>query len=144
MITESVLKQVRDRLGPLSEQAELAVIEVVKIMCRTNEPPVSPAITEEAEDGNFKGVNVVLDEYKSWSDDRKLQYQTEGENANAKWIEKQMHDLNALWLIVIDGKIIASGPLLRTFLHDEDFDKLCENTGKYPFVFFSPRMFYMG
>jgi hypothetical protein len=91
MSTETVLKQVRDRFGPLNDQAEQAVAEVVKIMQQMNELPFSPTASEETEEDLFKGENVSLAEYESWSDDRQLQYQTEAEKVNAKWIEKQMH-----------------------------------------------------
>jgi hypothetical protein len=87
MSTETVLKQVRDRFGPLNDQAEQAVAEVVKIMQQMNELPFSPTASEETEEDLFKGENVSLAEYESWSDDRQLQYQTEAEKVNAKWIE---------------------------------------------------------
>jgi hypothetical protein len=138
MTSEIVLKQVRDRLGPLNDQAEQAVAEAVEIIRQMNAPPSSPTI----QDG-FNGENASLQEYESWSDDQQAQYQSEAEKNNARWIEKKMRDLNAMWLIVIDGQIVASGPMLRTFPHDEEFDELCEKTGKFPFVFFSPRMFYI-
>ncbi|MDZ7362629.1 MAG: hypothetical protein ONB46_18175 [candidate division KSB1 bacterium] len=138
MITETVLKQVRDRLGPLNGQAEQAVAAAVEIIRQMNGPPSSPIIED-----SFKGENVSLEEYESWSDDQQARYQSETERNNAKWIEQKMRDLQAMWLIVIDGQIVASGPKLRTFPHDEEFDELCEKTGKFPFVFFSPRMFYI-
>jgi len=138
MITETVLKQVRDRLGPLNGQAEQAVAEAVEIIRQMSEQPSSP-ITEDS----FKGENVSLEEYLSWSDDQQEQYQSDAEEANIKWVEEKMRKLNAMWLIVIDGEIVASGPALRTFPPDEEFDALCEKIGKYPFVFFSPRLFFI-
>ncbi len=136
MITETVLKQVRDRLGPLNGQAEQAVAEAVEIIRQMSEPPSAP-ITEDS----FKGENVSLDEYESWSDDQQRRYQVEAKKANANWIERKLQELNAAWLIVLDEKIVAHGPALRTFPHEEEFEKLCEKTGKFPFVIFSPRIF---
>jgi len=143
MMTETVLNQVRDRLGPLSGEAEQAVTEALEIVRRMNGAPLSSAVEKEASDENFKGKNADLQEYLSWTDQQKLEYQTETENSNAKWVEKMMQELNAMWMIVIDGQLVASGPVMRTFPHDEEFDALCRKHGKYPFVFFSPRLFYI-
>ncbi|MCI0690815.1 hypothetical protein L0337_02290 [candidate division KSB1 bacterium] len=136
MTTDTVLKQVRDRLGPLNGQAEQAVAEAVEIIRQMSERPSSP-ITEDS----FKGENVSLDEYESWSEDQQAQYLAEAKKANATWIEKRLQDLGAAWMIVVEGKIIAHGPTLQTLPHDEEFDALCEKYGKFPFVFFSPRLF---
>ncbi len=143
VMTETVLRQVRDRLGPLSGEAEQAVTEALEIVRGMNGSSLSPAVDKETSDESFKGENAELQEYLSWTDDRQEQYQSDAENLNAKWVEKKIRDLNAMWMIVIDGKIIAHGPLLRTFPHDEEFDALCEKYGKYPFVFHSPRLFYI-
>jgi len=142
-MTETVLKQVRDRLGPLSGEAEQAVMEALEIVRRMNGASLSPPVDQGASDENFKGENAELQEYLSWTDDRQEQYQSDAENLNAKWVEKKFRDLNAMWMIVIDGKIIAHGPLLRTFPHDEEFDALCKKYEKYPFVLHSPRLFYI-
>jgi hypothetical protein len=138
MTTETVLKEVRNRLGPLDSRAEQAVAEAIEIIRQMGKPPSSPKV---AEDESFKDENAGLEEYLSWSDDRQRRYQSEAEEANAKWIEKKMRELNAMWLVVIDGEIVASGSALRTFPFEEEFDALCKKTGKYPFVFFSPLMF---
>jgi penicillin V acylase-like amidase (Ntn superfamily) len=72
MTSETVLKQVRDRLGPLNGQAEQAVAEAVEIIRQMSEPPSSP-ITEDG----FKGENVSLEEYESWSDKQQRHYLVE-------------------------------------------------------------------
>lgn len=143
MTTETVLNQVRERLGSLSDEAEQAVAEALEIVRRMNGASLSPAVDQEASDENFKGENAELQEYLSWSDQQKLDYQTETEKANAKWVEKKMQELDAMWLIVMDGQLVASGPLMRMFPRDAEFDALCRKHGKYPFVFFNPSLFYI-
>jgi len=143
MITENVLEQVRGRLGPLNGQAEQAVAEALEIVRRMNGAPFSPPVDKGASDENFKGENAELHEYLSWTDQQKLDYQTETESANTKWVEKNMQELNAMWMIVMDGQLVASGPAMRTFPRDEEFDALCRRQGKYPFVFFSPSLFHI-
>jgi hypothetical protein len=136
MTTEAVLKQVRNRLGPLNDQAEQAVVEAVAIIRQMSEPSFSPAT-----DGSFIGENAGLDEYLSWADDKQRRYQIEAKKANAKWIATKLQELGADWLIVIDGKIVAQGPSLQTFPHEEEFEELCKKVGKFPFVIFNPRIF---
>ena len=136
MTTESVLNEVRQRLGPLNEQAEEAVAEALNLIRRKFHSLFS-AVAEEA----FRSENATLDEYLNWTDEQQRRYQSEAERENIKWIEKRLDDLHATWLIVVDGKIIAHGPSLQTFPHEEEFEALCEKLGKYPFVIFSPRMF---
>jgi hypothetical protein len=138
MTTETVLKQVRNRLGPLNGQAEQAVAEAVEIIRQMSEQPSSP-ITEDS----FKGENPSLEEYESWSDEQQRRYLVEAKKNNAKWIETKLHELNAAWLIVVDGKIKAHGPALQTFPHEEEFEAFCKKIGKFPFVIFSPRIFFI-
>ena len=143
VMTETVLRQVRDRLGPLSGEAEQAVAEALEIVRRMNGSPFSPTAAKESKDDDFKSENVSLDEYESWSDDQQLRYLTEAKKTNAKWIETRLQDLGAMWLMVCDGKVITHGPTLQTFPHEEEFDELCEKIGKFPFVIFSPRLFFI-
>ncbi len=140
MITETVLKQVRNRLGPLTDQAEQAVAQAVEIIRQMNGLSFSPT---ETKDDDFKGENVSLEEYESWSNEQQRRYLVEAKKNNTKWIETKLHELNAAWLIVVDGKIKAHGPALQTFPHEEEFEAFCKKIGKFPFVIFSPRIFFI-
>jgi len=145
MITENVLEQVRDRLGPLNGQAEQAVAEALEIVRRMNGPSLAPTVNvdKETKENTFRGENVSLAEYESWPDEQQRRYLGAAKKNNAKWIETKLHELNAAWLIVVDGEIMAHGPALQTFPHEEEFEALCEKIGKFPFVIFSPRIFYI-
>lgn len=129
---ESVLDEVRHKLGPLNEQAEQAVAQALEIIRKKIAPPAT---------GNFINRNASLQEYLTWPDKRRRRYHSEAEEANAAWVEKKLRELNAMWLIVVEGEVIAHGHSFQKFPHEEEFDELCDRLGKYPFVFFSPRMF---
>jgi hypothetical protein len=43
--------------------------------------------------------------------------------------------------MVVDGQVVSHGATLKNFPGREDIVKICERTGKYPFAFFSPRIF---
>jgi hypothetical protein len=49
--------------------------------------------------------------------------------------------LNAKWIVVVDGQVLMHGSTLDSYPEDEDFFALCEKTGRFPFVFISPRVF---
>lgn len=117
LTAESVLDEVRHRLGPLNEQAEQAVAQALEIIRKKVEPSLSEA-------SRFTSQNTSLQEYLTWPDERRRQYHSEAEEANAAWVEKKLRALNAMWLIVNDGEVIAHGPALRTFPFEEDFEAL--------------------
>ncbi len=134
MIQETIIQEVRQRLGPLNSQAEQAVKEVLEILKLPRE-----ADSTETQEKPFIGANVSVTQYETWSRDERLKYQTDPEKINAPWIEKKLQELNAAWIMVIDGLIVASGSL-TDYPSDEEFDALCEKFGKFPFVFLSPRV----
>jgi hypothetical protein len=43
--------------------------------------------------------------------------------------------------MVVNGQVVKHGATLDNYPEDEEFIELCQKTGKYPFVFFSPRVF---
>jgi hypothetical protein len=47
-------------------------------------------------------------------------------------------------MMVIDGQVVAHNADFQKLLRKHEFNALCEEHGKYPFVFFSPRLFMMG
>jgi hypothetical protein len=131
MTQETVIDNIRQRLGPLNNQAEKAVKEVLKLPRET----ASLKALEET----FIGANVSVAKYEAWSRDERLKYQTEPEKVNARWIERKMRELHAKWIMVIDGKVVSYGSL-TDYPFDEEFDALCETFGEFPFVFMSPRV----
>jgi len=134
MTQEAVIDNLRHRLGPLNNQAEQAVKEVLE-MLRLPRETASFKSSEET----FIGENVSPAEYEAWSRDERLKYQTEPEKANARWIEKTIQELRAAWIMVINGKVVAHGSL-TAYPSDEEFDELCEKFGKFPFVFINSRL----
>ncbi|MDZ7290951.1 MAG: hypothetical protein ONB44_12240 [candidate division KSB1 bacterium] len=87
----------------------------------------------------FIGTNVSVAQYEAWSRHKRLEYQTEPEKVNSRWIERKLQELHAAWIMVIDGQVVASGSL-TDYPSDEEFDAFCEKFGKFPFVFLSPRV----
>jgi len=134
MTQETVIDNIRQRLGPLNDQAEQAVKEVLEMLKLPREAKSIKRLEE-----TFTGTNVSPTEYEAWSREERLKYQTEPEKTNARWIERKMQELRAAWIMVIDGKVVAHGSL-TDYPFDEEFDALCEKFGKFPFVFMNPRV----
>ncbi len=134
MTTETVIEKVRKELGPLNAQAEQAVLATFKVMQGASRLDM-PALSHESA---FVGENITLAEYVALPREERRRYLDGAEPPNQAWIEKQLARLQASWIMVADGKVILHGATMQNYPEDEDFLKLCERCGKYPFVFFHP------
>jgi len=142
MITESitqeaVLEKVRARVGTLDAKAEQAVAQAIAVL---NESRKSQTAAQPMAD-KFVSANVSLAQYEAWSPEERFQYLNNAKKINANWVRKRFQDLRAAWLMVIDGEVIAHGASIQHLPSEQDFDALCEQHEKYPFVLFNPRLF---
>jgi len=96
-----------------------------------------PQIEEE----KFSGRNITLEEYIALPREERRRYQGEAKKLNRRWIETQFKKLDAKWMMVIDGRVVEHGTTFDNYPEDDEFLEFCQKTGKYPFVFFSPRVF---
>ncbi|MGH7457067.1 MAG: hypothetical protein ACRENG_37300, partial [bacterium] len=134
---EAVLEKVRTRIGTLDAKAEQAVAQAIAVL---NESRQREAAAQPAEE-KFESANVSLAQYDAWSPEERFQYLNNAKKINANWIRKHLQDLSAAWLMVIDGQVIAHGASIQHLPQEQEFGALCEKHGKYPFVFFNPRLF---
>ncbi len=134
---EAVLEKVRTRLGTLDAKAEQAVAQAIAVLneSRQHEMAAQPMADK------FVSANVSLAQYDAWSPEERFQYLNNAKKINANWIRKHLQDLSAAWLMVIDGQVIVHGSSIQHLPQEQEFDTLCEKHGKYPFVFFNPRLF---
>jgi len=131
-IQEAVLEKVRQRLGSLDGKVEQAVMEAIAVL--NESPPQAP-------DEPFVSANVSVAQYTAWSPEERFQYLNNAEKVNAHWVEQRLQELNAAWLMVIDGQIVAHDEDFQNLPKKQEFKALCQKHGKYPFVFFNPRLF---
>jgi hypothetical protein len=134
---EAVLEKVRARVGALDARAEQAVAQAIAVISesRQGETAAQPMADK------FMSANVSLAQYEAWSPEERFQYLNNAKKINASWIKKHFQDLRAAWLMVIDGEVIAHGASIQQLPQEPEFEALCEKHGKYPFVFFNPRLF---
>jgi hypothetical protein len=131
---EVVLEKVRQRLGSLDNKAEQAVAEAIAILNEARQ-------TLPQQEDEFVSANVSVAQYVAWSPEERFQYLNNAEKVNTRWVERQLQKLNAAWLMVIDGGVVAHGTSIQSLPREQEFNALCDKYGKYPFVFFNQREF---
>jgi hypothetical protein len=87
---------------------------------------------------SFKGQNISVAAYESLPDDEKLKFLDNAKNENTEWLREKFRALRATWIMAVDGNVAAFGESMDTYPNDDEFLKLCQKFGKYPFVFFNP------
>lgn len=135
MTTDTLIKKVREEHGSLDAKSEQAVVMAMKIIENAKSAPIPPP------EGNFVGQNITLEEYAVLPREEKCRYHGEAEELNQRWVEAQLQQHQAKWLMVVDGKVVQHGATLKNFPDHDELIALCKGTGKYPFAFFSPRVF---
>jgi hypothetical protein len=136
MTTEVLIQKVRDELGVLDERSEQFVATLKKVLQGDGETS-KPQPSQE----KFVSRNITLEEYEALPRLEKRRYHDEAEKLNQRWVENQLNSLQAKWIMVADGQVVLHGATLDGYPEDEEFLALCAKTGKYPFLFVSPRVF---
>ncbi len=87
----------------------------------------------------FVGENLLPEEYQRLSLDDRGELQWRLKTQNRAWLQESFSKLDAAWLIVVDGKIIASGRSLKDRPMQPQVLEVCRRTGKFPFVFINDK-----
>jgi len=134
MTTAILIEKLRDELGTFDVPAEQAVAVAREILQRAKTAP-------QPLENKFISRNIPLEEYRALSREEKRSYHDEAEELNWRWVENQLNRLNAKWLMVVEGQVVMYGETLDNYPDRKELLALCERIGKYPFAFFSPRVF---
>jgi hypothetical protein len=134
MTTAILIEKLREELGTFDVPAEQAVAMAKEILQRAKAAP------QPSED-KFISRNITLEEYAALPLEEKSRYHDEAEEINQRWVEAQLKKHSAKWIMVVDDQIVRHGTTMKNFPNHEEIIALCNSTGKYPFVFFSPRIF---
>jgi hypothetical protein len=86
----------------------------------------------------FNGQNISVAAYEALAEDEKFKFLDKAENENTEWLREKFRALRAAWMMVVDENVAAFGESMDTYPNDDEFLKLCQKFGKYPFVFFNP------
>lgn len=88
----------------------------------------------------FIGENLTLEEYTSLNQEEKFQLQCALLDANREWIQRKFQQTGAAWIMVVDGEVVASSPHIDAYPQEPDVLKVCEQEGKFPFIFDDERL----
>jgi hypothetical protein len=88
----------------------------------------------------FRTRNLSMEEYKRLSGSERSYFHALAREENKSWIESQLLEHRAGWLVVVDGRAIAHGKNLDDYPDEAEIKGICEKTGRFPFVFVSDRL----
>jgi hypothetical protein len=88
----------------------------------------------------FRTRNLSLEEYKMLSGNERSYFHALAREENKSWIESQLQEHKAGWMVVIDGRVIAHGKSLDDYPDEAEIRRICKKTGEFPFVFVSDRL----
>jgi hypothetical protein len=83
----------------------------------------------------FVGENLTPEEYEKLTLQERGMLQWRLQMQNHFWLEKTFLKLNAAWLVVVNGQVIASGKSLKNLPMQPQVRRICRRTGKFPFIF---------
>jgi len=132
MTTETLIKKVHEKVGVMDEYGKQLLSAAMEILQSDDENVKLPPSDE-----SFVSQNISMEEYVALPSPERSRYQSDAEERNRSWIEKQFKNLDANWIMVIDGQVVKHGATLDDYPEDEEIYALQEKTGKCPFVFFS-------
>ncbi len=88
----------------------------------------------------FIGENDSFDPNRQLSIKERAANKLRLKNQNREWLLEKFKTLCAAWLMVIDGKITASGKTLSDYPTPEQLLEVCHRTGKFPLLFINERV----
>jgi len=83
----------------------------------------------------FRTRNLSMDEYRELSEGERSYYHALAREENKGWIENQLREYNAGWLVVVDGRVVSYGKDLNDYPDGAELKRICEKTRVFPFVF---------
>jgi len=83
----------------------------------------------------FRGENLPWEAIEKLSIKERGAMQRWLKELNKAWLEEKFASLNALWLMIVDGEVIASGTTKKDYPKPARISEICRQTEKYPFIF---------
>ena len=130
MITE--LENLAGQIRQLSREDRKQLFSLIPELRDDDRRPMQKSAIE------FKSQNISVDAYVALADDDKAKFLDKAEEDNALWVGQKFEELEAMWMMVVDGEVVAHGKTMDSYPDDQEFYTLCERLEKYPFVFFHP------
>lgn len=104
-----------------------------RIMAETPTPQEEAPLT-------FRTPNLTLEKYAALSNEEKIRLYSETYEANREWVERELQRHGAVWIAVIDGRVVASSSL-KDIPDGRRIRQLGAGSGKQAFVFLDQSQF---
>jgi hypothetical protein len=134
MSVEEVLREVEKQLGELDERAKEAVKLALKL--------AQGEVTKVAEPV-WQGENPPFEEMANLGIEERSRIMNELEERNREWLLRKCEELQASWLVVVDGKVLRHGYGWNDFVTDAEKLQIAQWTGKMPLLFIHPKMLWI-
>jgi len=95
----------------------------------------SIGVTASGQALKFVGENLSLPEYEKLSIKERRMLARRVKEQNQNWLQENFSALDAAWMVVMDGQVIASGKSLKDQPMQPQIAEIHRRTGKFPFVF---------
>jgi len=118
-----------------SERRSNAALEPVvgSAPSRDNAAPLNQPLS-------FVGENWTLEEFERLSPEARATRKWELKKKNHLWLQEKFLTLDAAWVAVVDGKIIAYDQHWDTKPASPQLLQMYQRTGKFPFVFVNDKL----
>ncbi|MDZ7364146.1 MAG: hypothetical protein ONB46_26045 [candidate division KSB1 bacterium] len=83
----------------------------------------------------FIGENLAPEEYRKLSFEERGDLKLQLKEQNRKWLEEKFASLQAAWIMVLDGEVIAFDDSLDSYPQIEEIREISSRHGKRPFIF---------
>jgi hypothetical protein len=144
-MNHEAIENIKAELDHLDPAALQSIREIINQSKRNLAPSLKNAVDQawnsaEPETANSKSLqfvdeNLTLEEYERLSITERRALKRRLKEQNYNWLQKKFSELNAAWLIVVDGEVIAFGKSLKDQPMQPQIREICQRTGKFPFVF---------
>jgi hypothetical protein len=141
MSHEAMLEDIKAELDQLDPAALQSIREIIQ---QTKRPLSDKSKTRQSSDiplidieGSlpFVGENVTLEKHEQLSLKERAILKRRLKAQNQRWLQAKFSALDAAWVVVVDGQVIASGKSLKDKPRQLQILEICRRTGKFPFVF---------
>jgi hypothetical protein len=144
MTHEAIIEKVKKKYAGADEATIHAVLQTlqddvfassISIPSLTRETPNEPAREIPKLLHKFVGEHLSPEEYRRLSLEERGELKQRLKEQNREWLEEKFSTLRSAWIMVLDGKIIASGDSLQTYPRVEQIREMISRYGKRPFIF---------
>jgi len=147
-MSHAIIETIKSELVAANPDTLAYLLEVLRqskqreVLPSKAENPLLPSFQKKAtplQPSQFKGENLTYEEIEKLSIKERGAMQRRLKELNREWLQERFASLNAFWLMIVDGQIVASGTTKKDYPKPTRIMEVCRQTGKYPFIFINDK-----